>query len=593
MDGSQFKHAQLLQVGVATVVLIGCVLISTLNHAVLSVAHEEIDLEKSWSQSRAEGALLLQRYLVGQGEGDLERAREAFLLTSKHFEDPDNEGSEPRVNGAAKFRWAFDRPSSLLGWLTTATGDFAKLQRIHEQCREQATMLASLAVRLSEEPASKSEQVYREDSLHQQVRLVSEQSLSAEDDFHGGLEQAMQQVERWTWWSSMLLAVTLASGVGLVIRRLQNREIASIEALQSTHQRLALAQTSDALGVFEWCVKNDRLFLDRRTCEIYGFPVECVNLPLTRSSIRQWIHPDDRVATRQTLEQAAQNGKLFKHRYRLLLADGVTRHVEVTGIFHGKDDELRMVGIVRDITQEVYTHEQLLEQAVEQSVASARAELLSRVSHELRTPLNAVLGFAQLLLADSGRPLDPVQKSWIQNIESSGRDLLTMVEEILQLAAVNSESVSFDFAAVCANDILAHAVMSTQPLRDKHGIKLVHADHHKVWVWADPHRLQQAYALMLGAASQAAGGSTLKLYLNRSSRMGNLCLEDESGRLTPSRFARSLEPMVGPPSAHPPELGLAIVEAIARRLQGRLEIETGAHGGTRLCLSVPLAPHHS
>jgi signal transduction histidine kinase len=82
------------------------------------------------------------------------------------------------------------------------------------------------------------------------------------------------------------------------------------------------------------------------------------------------------------------------------------------------------------------------------------SQFLSRVSHELRTPLNAVLGFAQLL--EMGHATEQQRTRWVHEILVSGRHLLALVDDVLDLSGAQSGQQQLKLEAVDVFDTLAH-----------------------------------------------------------------------------------------------------------------------------------------
>ena len=93
-------------------------------------------------------------------------------------------------------------------------------------------------------------------------------------------------------------------------------------------------------------------------------------------------------------------------------------------------------GVVLDVSELKRAQETLREAKEEAEKANrAKSEFLSRMSHELRTPLNAILGFGQLLSLD---PLAPLQASSVEQILRSGRHLLDLINEVLDIARIEA-----------------------------------------------------------------------------------------------------------------------------------------------------------
>jgi len=120
--------------------------------------------------------------------------------------------------------------------------------------------------------------------------------------------------------------------------------------------------------------------------------------------------------------------------FEFTLVDG--RTVEVTASHLGNDDQPGYLIHVRDITPRKKT-EQALQKALfaAESASRARSEFLANLSHELKTPLNAIIGFSELLV--SAEP-DSVKKEQLNNINSSGIELLGMLEDLINMAKLET-----------------------------------------------------------------------------------------------------------------------------------------------------------
>ena len=118
-------------------------------------------------------------------------------------------------------------------------------------------------------------------------------------------------------------------------------------------------------------------------------------------------------------------------------------------------------GLVRDITERKKAQEALLAKEAAVRANEAKNEFLSRMSHELRTPLNAVLGFAQLL---EMRYDDPRVLEATQAIIKGGNHLLMLINEILDLARIESGTLTISIEPVEISEVVAHALDLIQPL---------------------------------------------------------------------------------------------------------------------------------
>jgi nitrogen-specific signal transduction histidine kinase/CheY-like chemotaxis protein len=128
----------------------------------------------------------------------------------------------------------------------------------------------------------------------------------------------------------------------------------------------------------------------------------------------------------------------------------------------------------------------------------AKSEYLSRMSHELRTPLNAILGFAQLLELED---LHEEQRDNLRYILSAARHLLALINEVLDIAAIEAGRLPLSLEPVAVADVVAEAISLIRPLADQHGILLTSPDPScATHVKGDRQRLKQVLLNLLSNA---------------------------------------------------------------------------------------------
>ncbi|MES2742890.1 MAG: ATP-binding protein [Pseudomonadota bacterium] len=134
------------------------------------------------------------------------------------------------------------------------------------------------------------------------------------------------------------------------------------------------------------------------------------------------------------------------------------------------------------------------------SASHAKSAFLSSMSHELRTPLNAILGFAQILTSDKLPSTVLQKKEFASHILKSGRHLLTLINEILDLAKVESGTLTLSLEPVALDDILQECQSMIAPLAAQRGIRMVFPASCRLNVHADRTRLKQVLLNLLSNA---------------------------------------------------------------------------------------------
>ncbi|MEO7557501.1 MAG: ATP-binding protein, partial [Gammaproteobacteria bacterium] len=223
--------------------------------------------------------------------------------------------------------------------------------------------------------------------------------------------------------------------------------------------------------------------------------------------------------------------------------------------FHDRDRKLQGVfAAARDVTERKQFEHTLQEYNVELESAKAAAEkanlaksdFLSNMSHELRTPLNAVLGFAQLMASETPPP-SSAQKLSIDQILQAGWYLLRLINEILDLAMIESGKVMISQEPMLLTDMLQDCQAMIEPQAQKHGIQMTFPrfdDPLCMYVSADRIRLKQVMINLLSNAikyNRAGGAVTVQCEMRGENRV-RVSVTDTGAGLTPEQVAQLYQP---------------------------------------------------
>jgi PAS domain S-box-containing protein len=221
--------------------------------------------------------------------------------------------------------------------------------------------------------------------------------------------------------------------------------------------------------------------------------------------------------------------------------------------FYDRDRKLQGVfAAARDVT-ELKHFEQTLQQknAELQSTKSAaekanlaKSDFLSSMSHELRSPLNAILGFAQLMGTASPSPT-PSQKESIDQILKAGWHLLTLINEILDLARIESGKLSLSLEPTALAEVLRECQAMIEPQAQKRGILMTFPQSDITYfVVADRTRLKQVLINLLSNAikyNQTRGTVAVDCTATTPERI-RVSVKDTGAGLAPEQLAQLFQP---------------------------------------------------
>src|SRR5688572_10775677 len=182
--------------------------------------------------------------------------------------------------------------------------------------------------------------------------------------------------------------------------------------------------------------------------------------------------------------------------------------------------------------------------AVAEKANLAKSDFLSSMSHELRTPLSAILGFAQLM--ESGTPSPtPTQQRSIEQILKAGWYLLALINEILDLALIESGKLSLSLEPTSLTEVVreCHSMIEPQALKRRIGMVFPQVDV-RYFVRADRTRLKQVLINLLSNAikyNKVDGTVTVEATVIAPGRI-RICVQDTGEGLAPGEVAQLFQP---------------------------------------------------
>jgi PAS domain S-box-containing protein len=225
----------------------------------------------------------------------------------------------------------------------------------------------------------------------------------------------------------------------------------------------------------------------------------------------------------------------------------------------------------------------------------AKSEFLSNMSHELRTPLSAILGFAQLM--ESGTPLPtPSQKRSIDQILQAGWYLLELINEILDLALIESGKMSLSIEPVALADVLDECRQMIEPQAQKRDICISFPRLEAAYyVVADRTRVKQVLINLLSNAIKynCDSGTVTVEYAARGADRIRICVEDTGAGLSAEQIEKLFQPFnrLGQEAGREEGTGIGLVmcKRLVESMGGTIGVESIVDRGSVFWVELGLA----
>ena len=580
------------------VMIVAALAIGAVN--VLGAVRAYVAGESMWAKARADAVEHLMRYARTHEPADLSLFQEALRITENdrlareamERHDPDTARIAQWLTAGRNHPDDVDNMIRLFRWF----GDRWVLQEARQIWAEGDALIAQL----------KQEAAHLDDLIHMQapgadieaqVRLIAElndELNQAGIRFSEVLGQAARITEGLLIAGLAFVALLLSVVSILQVRQVLLKQTRHQEAIDAIHGRWELASKSAGLGLYEMDQVTNDITLDDKAAAMHGLPPHACVVPRTR--IRELIVQDDATRTREDTDTALHSGQDFRIVYRVRHPNGEVRTLEATGrlIHPHNGGNPRLTGVLRDITVELEQVEMAMKREAAERVAQSQREFLSRLSHELRTPLNAILGFAQLMQLDKAHATE-TQTRQVSMILGAGKQLLTLVEDVLDLSKVESGHIHMHLEAIDAHSAIHSCVPLLDPHLNREGLKLTLAlADEPLWVHADAQRLHQVLINLLTNAckyNRPGGEVRVKAYRN-ADRPGHTCIDiTDTGRgLTAAQQAELFQPFkrVNPsPHVEGTGLGLYIVKLLMERMGGEVRVHSEIGVGSTFTIELP------
>ncbi len=228
-----------------------------------------------------------------------------------------------------------------------------------------------------------------------------------------------------------------------------------------------------------------------------------------------------------------------------------------------------------------------------------KSEFLANMSHEIRTPLNTVLGFTQVLHEQMYGPMNEKQLKSLDFIEQSGQHLLSLINDILDIAKIEAGTLPLEFDDILIEHVCEVSLLLVKQPASKKRLQVSFlCDPQVKMMRTDERRLKQIIVnLLMNAVKFTGDGGTISLDVRGDAEQGRVCFHviDTGVGIAPENLAQLFEPFTQFDSSLSRQqegagLGLTLVRHLTTLLGGTVEVTSHVGSGSCFTVSFPWQP---
>lgn len=296
-------------------------------------------------------------------------------------------------------------------------------------------------------------------------------------------------------WFAVYAYSTVPGQFGVLVQDITENRQAEADLKRSEEKFRSIYEGSTNAVML--LTKNGFFDCNARTLEIFGLKDKTEFFAYHPADLSPPFQPDGKdslsAANEKIMTALKEGSTRFEWIHRRKNGEDFPAEVLFSAFDYGGERVLQAT--IRDITDQKEVEKSLVEAKEKSEQANfAKSEFLARMSHELRTPMTSVLGFSELVISNPDEPLTFAQREGLTYIMESGRHLLGLINEILDLAQIESGNINIELRPVAVKQMIENVFTLVRPIaeRDRIHLSISEKVDREYFVLADKTRLRQA-----------------------------------------------------------------------------------------------------
>lgn len=408
------------------------------------------------------------------------------------------------------------------------------------------------------------------------------------------VQTGYQKSYQTTFIVMVLLGIALIIvGTFWVVKQVRSKEEALSEN-KTSQQRLHLALLSSSDGIWDWNLVTNQVFFSNRYAELLGY--EPQDIDATLNGFNEYLDHEEKEKIWSKINNYLQGGASeYSQVFRMKHISGrdIWIHARGRALFNEEGKAIRLVVALSDISRikesEVASLE--LSESLKKS-NEAKSEFIAHISHEIRTPLTAIIGISQLLEATKEN-MDDQSIALVERLNRSGKALLDLLNEILDLAKIESGQLELHEELLRINEFIGELTEIVQPMAESKGLAFetdIRTEDDAAF-FGDPVRLRQICLNLLTNAVKFTeqGGVTLSVELNNTNLL--IKVKDTGIGIAAKNISKVFQKFEQADKSTSRKfggtgLGLPISSQLAELMGGSITVESAEGVGSTFTLSL-------
>jgi len=342
-------------------------------------------------------------------------------------------------------------------------------------------------------------------------------------------------------------------------------------------------------------VNNNIVQINKKGCEIFGYEEEDI---VGKNCIENFLPEDVREQVENQFEYliSSNNKKIEYYENPILNSAGEERWIAWNNtILTSKNGDFEgVLSSGQDITERRVFEKNLLNAQIASELANrSKSEFLANMSHELRTPLNSVIGFSDVLCTESHGELNEKQKKFISSIHKNGQNLLKIINNILNLSAIEARAIELNCEKFLLYDVFREVQENAIPFAMEKNISIDLDIEYLIFIDADRDKIKQILNNLISNAikfNEHDGSIVIKARSGKNEM--NISVKDTGIGIPEKEIGKLFDPFYQIDGSSTRNyggngIGLALVKHFAEMHRGSVWIESQDGLGTEVHIRLP------